>query len=723
LKAKAKFVAESILHSYAILFFSQHSVFGALLLLVTFLSPIAGASGLIAVLLSMAISVLLNCHRESARMGIYSFNPLLFGLGLGAFYQLNAAFIVWLLVGSLLVTIISVALGAFFCRYNFPLLSFPFVIGFWLLLLSANSIYHMGLKQVNSAVLNELFAPGKDSGFNVPLLCCRFTLPHYTSLFFRALSAVIFQNSAITGFVIAAGVFIHSRIQFSLMVLSFSAACLINGVTGIYPEGISYYHLGANVMMVSGALGCFFFIPSGRTYLWSVIVIPLTFLLINGMTKVFWGFDLPILSLPFSLLTILFISFFRQRAPGGKLQLTLLQHYSPERNLYQQLTNSNRLSDLEFLKISLPFMGSWTVSQGYDGDITHRSAWGKALDFVIVDDDGKTYQLPGAEPQDFYCYNKPVLACADGTIAEVSDHIDDNPIGVINEVENWGNSIVIKHAEGLYSQVSHLKKNSAKVKRGDFVRQGDIIGHCGNSGRSPEPHLHFQLQATPYIGSTTISYPFAWYLGKNHGKNKLFSFDIPEEGTVLSPISINRSLKHAFNFHPGYTASLLAQNHNTEQLEVFIDPWNHTYILSKTTGAAAYFINNGSSFYFTSYYGNRNSLLFSFYLSAYRIVFTADPDLTITDTYPLQASFNKPVLWLHDLIAPFKQLMKLTYQGKCIANSEHIEILATQNLDVMGRNTQTMAASIQITNKVINHISIKLNGRLTEIKWASESAY
>jgi len=723
LKASAKFIADSILHSYAILFFSQNRVFGALLLLVSFLNPPGGLAGLIAVVVSLAVSKLLDYHRETTRMGIYSFNPLLFGLGLGAFYQLNAAFVLWLLVGCLFVTVLSITFASFLARFNFPLLSFPFIIGFWLLLLSANGIYHMGLKQVNSAVLNELFAPGKDTSYNFPVLCCRVVVPHYIGLFFRALSAVIFQNNVLTGLIIAMGIFIHSRIHFSLMVLSFIAACLINGLTGIYPEGISHYHLGANVMMVSGAVGCFFFIPSARSYLLAMISIPITFLLINGLTKLFGFIDLPLLSFPFCLLTILFISFFRQRQSAGKLQLTLLQHYSPERNLYQQLNSAERLHELNYFKISLPFMGTWMVSQGYDGNITHKSAWGKALDFVIMDDDGKTYQFPGTEPQHFYCYNKPVLACADGTVELVADHIEDNPIGIVNLTENWGNSIVIKHAEGLYSQVSHLKKNSAKVKPGDFVRQGDVIGLCGNSGRSPEPHLHFQVQESPNIGSKTINYPFAYYLDQSGKTPQLRSFDLPHEGVTLSRVPINRAIKQAFDLQPGYAAVLSTPNNQKEELEVFTDAWNQSYILSKTTGAVAYFINNGTAFYFTSFYGSEKSLLFYFYLAAYKIVFTADPDLSVTDIYPLQVSFNKPALWLHDVVAPFRQFMRLGYQNKCTICGQDVMFNITQTKTVMNRDIETMYALLRISNNAIEAFTILLNGTQTDIQWTAESSY
>ena len=56
--------------------------------------------------------------------------------------------------------------------------------------------------------------------------------------------------------------------------------------------------------------------------------------------------------------------------------------------------------------------------------------------------------------------------------------------------------VVIAHGNKEFSSIDHLKQNSVKVKKGDTVKQGDPIAECGNSGNSPGPHVHFQLQNT-----------------------------------------------------------------------------------------------------------------------------------------------------------------------------------------------------------------------------------
>ncbi|MGW6742788.1 M23 family metallopeptidase [Streptomyces sp. NPDC055025] len=63
----------------------------------------------------------------------------------------------------------------------------------------------------------------------------------------------------------------------------------------------------------------------------------------------------------------------------------------------------------------------------------------------------------------------------------------------------YGNAIVIKHANGTYSQYAHLSK--IKVFVGQYVKTGQRIGLSGNTGNSSGPHLHFEIRTTPNYGS------------------------------------------------------------------------------------------------------------------------------------------------------------------------------------------------------------------------------
>jgi len=711
LKRLITYYTLATLNSYAILFFSQNKIFGVLLLLVSFFNPLAGLAGLISVLSSLILLSILGYGREEIKTGLFSFNSLLLGIGFGTFFGLNAAFCLWLFTAVLLCVVISVNLHALLSRYALPTLSIPFVITFWITLIAVNGYSGMGLLQKNSYVIFELttkkaqFIDSADGFLSLHGLS-------YLSLFFRSVSAVLFQDSVVAGLFISIGFFIHSRIGFSLLAIGFACACLLNHIIGIYPEGISYYHLGANFMMVSCAIGGFFLIPSWRSYLWALVTIPFTILLVNGISRFLGIYNLPVFSLPFSLATIGLLYFFILRKTANKLTLTAFQNYAPEVNLYQHHNGQERLKEFNYINLALPFMGTWAVSQGYGGTITHRGEWNQALDFLLKDLDGKTYSDEGIKPENYYCFAKPVLAVADGYVEEVISHVDDNAIGQVNLKENWGNTIIIKHSNGLYSKVSHLKKNSAKVKTGDYVHQSDIIGLCGNSGRSPEPHIHFQLQATPYVGSKTLAYPFAYFVSAD--TNQLQSFSIPKENQCIQMPEINPYLKNAFHFLPGYIAEISDGEGKRETWEVRTDEFNSTYFYCLENQSIAYFVNNGTVFYFTRFYGSKHSFLYRFYQSAYKIIFSGHFS---DDVYALGGGDFKPGLWLQDLISPFYIFTKNTYRNQIKEVNNGATICSETSISIFNRQKIQSLSEINISDSGItgfNILSDKIN-----FKWQS----
>lgn len=709
---------KAILNSYSILFFSQNRILGLILLMVSFFYPVSGFAGLGCVLFSLLVGRLLEFGFDDLLMSKYSFNSLLLGIAFGTFYHVNLMFILWLTVTCCMVIVASVVISQSFEKLDLPMLSVPFIVVFWIVILTSNSVFNMGLQQKNSYLLEGIYSgQGNFAGVEGYLLL---KLPQYVSLFFRSLSAVLFQHCIITGMLISLGMLIHSRIAFSLLVIGFIAACGLNTITHTYPDGISYYHLGANFMMTAVAMGSFFTIPSLRSYILAIISVPMMFILISAFSNFLWVYRLPVFSLPFCILNISLLCFLMMQKQTGKLQLAVLQHYSPERNLYQFLNQQKRLNDLIYIQLNLPFMGFWSVSQGYNGAITHKGEWGQALDFVISDDEQNTYQYPGTIPEHFYCYNKPVLACCDGVVELVVSYVEDNAIGKVNLKENWGNTVVLRHHTGLYSKVSHLKKNSIKVNPGDAVKKGDLLGLCGNSGRSPEPHLHFQLQATSFITAKTLSYPFACYFIRKGNTNTLKNFSIPDEGELVGNPEINGSVKKAFDLQPGYTAKLQSEN-GIEEWEVFKDGKGQLYIYSHTKKATAYFINNGIMFYFTSFYGDQHSLLYNFYLAAYKIMFNDTKELLVNDEFPLHLTDIKPILWLQDFIAPFYRYISLEYQSSFVDKQTGLNIVSKQFRKLGEKKIQLMEATICIDHGCIRQFNIKINHKNITAEWSTEN--
>ena len=70
-----------------------------------------------------------------------------------------------------------------------------------------------------------------------------------------------------------------------------------------------------------------------------------------------------------------------------------------------------------------------------------------------------------------------------------------------------GNHIVLDLGGGRYAFYAHLQPGSLKVKVGDRVTRGQVIGLVGNSGNSTEPHLHFHISdGVSPLGSEGLPY-------------------------------------------------------------------------------------------------------------------------------------------------------------------------------------------------------------------------
>jgi murein DD-endopeptidase MepM/ murein hydrolase activator NlpD len=149
-------------------------------------------------------------------------------------------------------------------------------------------------------------------------------------------------------------------------------------------------------------------------------------------------------------------------------------------------------------KLILPFKDEWTVVWGGDTKelnyhVSHQ-AQKNAFDIVITDDKGSSFKTDGKANEDYYAFGKELIAPCDGEVVLVVDGVKDNVPGVMNPIYVPGNTVVIKTAKGEYLLFAHFKQRSIAVKEGQNVKQGQLLGLCGNSGNSSEPHLHFHIQ-------------------------------------------------------------------------------------------------------------------------------------------------------------------------------------------------------------------------------------
>ncbi len=643
----------SILNSYAQVFFSDNKAFAVILMAITFVDFYTGLYGLLAIIITTAMARWIGFDNFKIRQGYYGFNALLVGLGIGIYFQPGLLLLLIVVLAAVLSLFIAVALEGVIGKYALPYLSLPFVFALWAIMLASREFQALGLNERGIYTLNELYIVGGHTLVKMYDWWGNIPFPSSLRSYFLSLGAIFFQFNVFTGVLVATGLLIYSRIAFTLSLLGFYTAYLFYIIIGASFTEVSYSYIGFNYILSAIAIGGYFIIPNRSSYLWVMLLIPMVAILTISLSSILYIYQLPIYSLPFNMMALLFLYVLKFRLHNRiKLSTIFVQQNAPEKNLYAFVNFQERFGKNSPIPLQLPFFGEWTVTQGYNGTFTHKGEWRHALDFEIKDEEGKTYKDSGDIAKDYYCYDKVIIAAADGIVEKIIDGIEDNIVGQKNQEHNWGNTIIIKHSEHLYTKYSHLKKGSFVIKEGDKIKQGDPLSRCGNSGLSPYPHLHFQVQSTPYIGSKTIDYPISNFLSSINNGYELKTVDVPKNGESVSNIQANPSLKKAFHFIPGEQIRVAVDQTETVW-EIKRDFYLNTYIACEKSGCRAWFKSDTGMHYFTHFEGNRDSLLYYFYLGAYKICLGHYKDLELTDTYPTNLIFKARELILHDFFAPF----------------------------------------------------------------------
>ena len=711
-KAKTDFL-NGIVNSYSQVFFSKSPVFAIILIIVSFFDIYAGLAGVLAVVFSNSTAILLGLNKQKIYSGAYGFNPLLVGLGIGIYYQPGAEFYLLLFFISLTTLFITIGFEGILGKYGLPYLSLPFLFGIWMVIIASKGYSALNISERGIYNLNDMYAIGGMTMVNTYEWFNNINMPDSLRVYFKSLSAILFQYHMFAGFLIALGMLYYSRISFLVSLIGFYSAYIFYNIIGANISELTYSYIGFNYILMSVAIGGFFVVPSKRSVLWVILLTPIVAIILSSTAFVFSFFQLSVFSLPFNVVVILFIYVLMYReTTADKLALVVAQQYSPEKHVYNFNSYLQRFGLKPITPMKLPFWGIWKVSQAHNGEHTHKEGWRYAWDFEM-EYEGSDHSGNGDLVEEYYCFNKPVTAPADGVITEIEGMHSDNLIGDMDLENNWGNSIVIMHDSDLYSQLSHLKEDSIKVIVGQNVKQGEVIASCGNSGRSPVPHLHMQLQSTPSIGSKTIDYPIS--AGVVHGKND-YSFETsfrPQKDDRVSNLEANKTIANAFNFVPGQMIEFEVDEpqKSTNKWEVKSDIYNNTYIECLSTNSKAWFKNVGDVFYFIAFEGSHSTLLYYFYLSSYKIISAFYQDMILKDEFPLTVYPAKGIKLLQDVCAPFYKFLTADYSLQYLSefeeeNVKKISLKSTAEFGAFGKIHSSYDFNLVLTNRGIEEFKI-----------------
>jgi murein DD-endopeptidase MepM/ murein hydrolase activator NlpD len=179
--------------------------------------------------------------------------------------------------------------------------------------------------------------------------------------------------------------------------------------------------------------------------------------------------------------------------------------------------------------------GEWLAGNGPANNSGHRRALvpigGKAciaqrfaIDWVQLREDGKTWAGDRLKNASYRAYGAEILAVADASVVSIKDGIPENIPGPASRAVPitletvGGNYVILDLGNDRYAFYAHMQPGSIRVKPGDRVRRGQVLGLLGNSGNSTEPHLHFHIgDSNSPLGSEGLPYVFESFEVQGHG--------------------------------------------------------------------------------------------------------------------------------------------------------------------------------------------------------------
>lgn len=159
------------------------------------------------------------------------------------------------------------------------------------------------------------------------------------------------------------------------------------------------------------------------------------------------------------------------------------------------------------------------AAQNINGRLSFSQRY--AIDFVQLGPGNRVFTAPGTSNEQWRpTYGADLLAVAEGAVIRARDDLPDQtppntPASGITVDNVLGNSVAIDIGHGRFALYAHMKPGTVRVKVGDRVHAGQVIGQVGNSGNSGGAHLHFQISDGPAIlPFNSLPYEFRSFVGQ-----------------------------------------------------------------------------------------------------------------------------------------------------------------------------------------------------------------
>jgi hypothetical protein len=360
-------------------------------------------------------------------------------------------------------------------------------------------------------------------------------LPEPLLGFLRAAGTIFFMRDAAAGLLVILALGAWSPLGLACAVAGYAGGMGFTQVIGA--AGVLFHADAAahNFLLAGLFIGAIQFVPSRLSLVLGFCAGACAALAAALLQRALAGSGWEYLPLPFILTDWTLLAALRLRVADGVPHAVDRAYPTPEQAWRTQARDNARFPELNRPHLLVPSSGLLKITQGFDGALSHRGDWRFALDFEACDaTDGPATTGRSDDLRAFPSFGMAVESPGSGVVQTVVDGVPDNPPGACDFARNWGNFIVLKLDTGALVTLAHLRCGSVRVAPGAPVFAGQVLGECGNSGRSPVPHLHLQVQAGPSPGAPTLPFRMANYIEHGADGPRWMASGIPAAGVRVS---------------------------------------------------------------------------------------------------------------------------------------------------------------------------------------------
>ncbi|HET8939357.1 MAG TPA: urea transporter [Polyangiales bacterium] len=642
---------ERVLHVYAEAILSRRRIVGAGVLVALAAAPNSLLFSACALLGAALAQRGLRLVRDFTP---YSLNALLCGSALASLYGLTPESAILALALGAFAVVVTAALASLVSSFGYiPVAALPYTLSMW-------------------AVLG--LAPYLDLGAATPS-ADRWAelLPHWAALWLQSLGSVLLVPKVFAGAALLCALLAHSRIASVVAALTLSAILGMLQLAPLQPADALTHSACANGVVAALALGGVWLVPSGATTFVAVSGGVLAALFTLGSAVPLYLVGLWPGFLPACIALVLVLTALRQRGDQRSPELAQSVAANPEQLLLDHLARP-RLAP-SGLRLTPPFHGAWMCTQGANGPFTHRGTLAHAYDFEICAEEGSLCSGHGEQPQDYHCFAQPVLAVADGTVVAIENSQPNNAIGDVDSQRPWGNYVIVQHAPEVFSLVAHLSPGTITVYPGQYVQRGGVVGYCGSSGRSPRPHLHFQLQSGPALGAATVPCGLQDMVVRKGDALRFEPLHEPAQGETLRSLVPDYALASLIDAPLGATLTYRIGD-KTERVVCELDSWGRTQLRSLDLDAQLVFTRTQSCMRSSELRGSSRSVLRLWRLALGMVAFERSPSLSFANSIPRRwlAGFGRELLW--DFAAALRTPAAIEIESRMRIDAEGLSVVS-----------------------------------------------